>query len=289
MGPFVSSCNNQYILLAVDYVSKWVKVKALSINDAKVVLNFLHKQIFTRFGTSRVIISDEGSYFCNRKFTAMMQRYNVNHRIATAYHPQTNGQAAVSNREIKRILNKVVCPSRKDWSLKVDETVWAYRTTYKTPLGMSLFQLVYGKGCHLPVELEHKASWALKELNFDLDAAGKKRMLQLNELDEFLLQAYENNKIYKEKVKRWHDRGQAFKVNGHRLKNYYGDTANREVKTSVPTTVARRQHGRAKKLVARSARAGMRGGRAGFSEARRARAGFPEARPKFIFSPLLTP
>ena len=83
-----------------------------------------------------------GSHFCNRKFTAMMQRYNVNHRIATAYHPQTNGQDEVSNREIKRILEKVVCLSRKDWSLKLDEAVWAYRTAYKTPLGMLLFQLV---------------------------------------------------------------------------------------------------------------------------------------------------
>ncbi|KAL8091588.1 hypothetical protein AgCh_034004 [Apium graveolens] len=90
MGLFVSSCKNQYILLAVDSVSKWVEVKALPTNDAKVVLNFLYKQIFTRFGTLRVIISNEGSHFCNRKFTAMMKRYNVNHRIATAYHPQTN-------------------------------------------------------------------------------------------------------------------------------------------------------------------------------------------------------
>ncbi|KAL8126468.1 hypothetical protein AgCh_013669 [Apium graveolens] len=83
-------------------------------------------------------------------------RYNVNHRIATAYHPQSNGQAGVSNREIKRILEKVVCPSRKDWYLKLDEAVWAYGTAYKTTLGISLFQLVYGKGCHLLVELEHK-------------------------------------------------------------------------------------------------------------------------------------
>ncbi|KAL8115168.1 hypothetical protein AgCh_021845 [Apium graveolens] len=90
---------------------------------------------------------------------------------------------------------------RKDWSLKLDEAVWAYRIAYKTLLGMSSFQLVYGKGCHFSVELEHKAYWALKKLNLDLDAVGKKRMLQLNELDEFRLQAYENNKIYKEKVK----------------------------------------------------------------------------------------
>ncbi|KAL8114912.1 hypothetical protein AgCh_021661 [Apium graveolens] len=119
--------------------SEVVEFKALPTNDAKVVLNFLHKQIFTRFAMPRVIISDEGSHFYNRKFTSMMQRYNVNHRVATAYHPQTNGQEKVSNREIKRILEKVVCPSRKDWSLKLDEAVWAYRTAYKTPLGMSPF------------------------------------------------------------------------------------------------------------------------------------------------------
>ena len=123
MGPFISSCNNQYILLAVDYVSKWVEVKALPTNDAAMVINFLQKQIFTRFGTPRVIISDEGSHFCNRKFASVMDKFGVNHRVATAYHPQTNGPAEVSNREIKRILEKVVSPTRKDWSLKLDEAI----------------------------------------------------------------------------------------------------------------------------------------------------------------------
>ncbi|XP_074378707.1 uncharacterized protein LOC141720046 [Apium graveolens] len=156
MIPFISSCNNQYTLLAVDYVSKWVEVKALPTNNAKVVINFLHKHIVTYFGTSRVIISDEGSFFCNRISTALMERYRVYHRVATAYHLQTNGQAQVYNREIKQILEKVVSPSRMDWSLKLDEVVRAYRTTFKTSLGMSPFQLVYGKACHLPAELEYK-------------------------------------------------------------------------------------------------------------------------------------
>nr|XP_017227567.1 PREDICTED: uncharacterized protein LOC108203282 [Daucus carota subsp. sativus] len=135
-----------------------------------------------------------------------MERFGINHRVATAYHPQTNGQVEVSNREIKRILEKVVSPSRKDWVLKLDQAVWACRTAYKTPLGRSPFQLVYGKACHLPAELEHKAYWALKKLNFDMTTVGVKQMLQLNELDEFRLQAYEKNKLYKEKFKRRHDK-----------------------------------------------------------------------------------
>ncbi|XP_074342163.1 uncharacterized protein LOC141679603 [Apium graveolens] len=140
-------------------------------------------------------IFNEGSHFCNRKFTALMEKYHVNYRIATTYHPQTNGQAEVSNREIKHILEKVVSPSRIDWSLKLDEAVWVYRIAFKTPLGMSPFQLVYGNACHLFAELEHKAYWALKKLNLDIEATGEKRMLQPNELEEFRLQAYENNKV----------------------------------------------------------------------------------------------
>ena len=102
MGPFPISSNGYlYILVAVDYVSKWVEAIATRTNDARTVLKFLHKNIFTRFGTPRAIISDEGSHFCNKLFKSMMQKYNVNHKIATAYHPQTNGLAELSNREIK--------------------------------------------------------------------------------------------------------------------------------------------------------------------------------------------
>ncbi|KAH9770116.1 hypothetical protein KPL71_012262 [Citrus sinensis] len=187
MGPFPPSFGNLYILVAVDYVSKWVEVAALPTNDAKTMVAFLHKNIFSRFGTPRAIISDDGTHFCNKVFAVAIVKYGVRHKVTTTYHPQSNGQTEVSNREIKKILEKVVNPTMKDWSLQLHDSIWAYRTTYKTPLGMSPYRIVYGKACHLPLELEHKAHWTLKKLNWDIHVAVEQRKLQLCELDELQL------------------------------------------------------------------------------------------------------
>nr|GEY01419.1 reverse transcriptase domain-containing protein [Tanacetum cinerariifolium] len=156
MGPFSSSRENKYILVAVDYLSIWVEAKALPTNDARVVCKFL-KNLFSRFGTPRAIISDRGTHFCNDQFTKVMKKYGVTHRLATPYHPQTIGQVEVSNRGLKRILERAVGENRASWSDKLDDALWAFRTAYKTPIGCTPYKLVYEKTSHLPIELEHKA------------------------------------------------------------------------------------------------------------------------------------
>nr|GFB35996.1 reverse transcriptase domain-containing protein [Tanacetum cinerariifolium] len=159
MGPFSSSKGNKYILVAVDYLSKWVEAKALPTNDARVVVKFL-KSLFSR------------------------------------------GQVKVTNRGLKHILERTVGENRASWSDKLEDALWAFRTAFKTSVGCTPYRLVYGKACHLPLELEHKAYWALKHVNFDLKTAGNHWKVQLNELRD---QAYENSLIYKERTKKHHD------------------------------------------------------------------------------------
>nr|GFA45935.1 reverse transcriptase domain-containing protein [Tanacetum cinerariifolium] len=216
-----------------------------------------------------------------------MQKYGVTHHLATPYHLQTSVQVEVSNRGLKRILERAVGENRASWSDKLDDTLLAFRTAYKTPIGCTPYKLVYRKACHLPVELEHNAYWALKHANFDLKTAGDHRKIQINELNELRDQAYENSLIYKEKTKRIHDskiknrvfkisdrvllfnsrlkifsgklksrwsdpftisqvfpygtielsqpNGPNFKVNGHRLKYYFGEDIPQSVVPDLQT------------------------------------------------------
>ncbi|GJV39921.1 reverse transcriptase domain-containing protein [Tanacetum coccineum] len=173
MGPFPKSHKFEYILVAVDYISKWAKAQALPTNNGRVFVTFL-KKLFCRFGMPKALISDRGTHFCNKIMEKTMKRYGVNHRFSTSYHPQTSGQVENTNITLKRILKKTVKDNPAIWSRKLNDALWAFCTAYKTPTGTTPYKLIYGKNYHLPFEIEHRAYWALKNCNPDLIAAGEK-------------------------------------------------------------------------------------------------------------------
>ena len=212
MGPFPPSDGKEYILIAVDYVSKWVEAIPTRTNTHREVLKFIMRNIFFRYGFSRAIISDGGSHLNNAHFYALLKKYWVHHRVTTPYHPQANGQVEVSNREVKSILKKII------WLDGLQDS-WCFmgisNGLQDTHRDVS-FQLIFEKACHLPVELEHRAYWAIKKPNLSLNEAGKDRLLQMQELQELRRDAYENAEIYKERTKAFHDRNirrQTFNVN----------------------------------------------------------------------------
>jgi hypothetical protein len=135
--------------------------------DHATSIKMLKEIIFPRFGVPRYLITDGGSHFVNGVLRKTLAKYRVDHRVGSPYHPQTSCQVELSNRELKLILEKTVSRSRSDWPSKINDALWAYRTDFKNPMGMSPYKMVYDKACHLLVELEDKARWIVKKLNFD--------------------------------------------------------------------------------------------------------------------------
>nr|GEY05847.1 reverse transcriptase domain-containing protein [Tanacetum cinerariifolium] len=242
MGPFPSSKGNKYILVAVDYLSKWVEARALPTNDARVVVKLL-KSLFSRFGIPRAIISDRRTHLCNDQFTRVMIKYGVTHRLATGYHPQTSGQVEFSNHGLKRILEMTVGENRTSWSDKLDDALWAFRTAYKTPIGCTPYNELRDQAYENYVIYKERT----KKLH---DSKIKNRIFNVG--DQALL-FNSRLKISSGKLKtHWYGpftitcvfpygtielsqpNGPNFKVNGHRVKHYFGG--------DIPSNVTRDLH-----------------------------------------------
>jgi hypothetical protein len=191
MGPFKNSHGYEHILVMVDYVSKWVEAMPCHKSSTEESIAMIESMIFPHFGTPRILISNGGTHFTGKNFKKCLSMLGIEHRVSTAYHPQTNGQAETLNRQLKKHPQQNHREGRgKDWSKKLDGALWAYRTVFKTLIGLIPCQFVYVKACHLPAELKHKAYCAIKEMNLDLDAAVVKQRIQISELEEMGLEAY---------------------------------------------------------------------------------------------------
>nr|GEY66237.1 reverse transcriptase domain-containing protein [Tanacetum cinerariifolium] len=210
------------------------------------VLSFHDDSSTLWFGTPHAIISDRHTHFYNNQFAKVMLKYGVTHRLATAYHPQTSGQVEVSNRGLKRILERTVGENCASWSDKLDDALWAFRTAFKTPIGCTPYKLVYRKACHLPIKLGHKACWALKHCIYDLLTTGDHHQDRVFNVGDRVLLFKSRLKIFSGKLKtRWtgpftitqvfpygtvelsQTDGPNFKVNGHILKHYFRRTYQR--------------------------------------------------------------
>ncbi|XP_022899263.1 uncharacterized protein LOC111412560 [Olea europaea var. sylvestris] len=186
--PWFANIAN-YLATVVDYVSKWLEAVSCRANYNKTVVKFLKENILSQFGTPHVIISNRGTHFHNCSFEALMKKYGVIHKIFTSYHPRTSRQVELANRKIKQIFEKTVNPNRKDWSLRLNDALWAYRTAFKTSL-----------------------------------EGGKHRKFQLSELEESRNDAYESSRIYKSKMKAFHDKNIVRKTFEQNQKVYLYDS-----------------------------------------------------------------
>src|SRR3954469_10697897 len=166
IGPFENS-ENQYILIAVDHVSEWAEILAIPDRDPLRVVRFIHKRILRRLGTPLLIISDFSMSYCKREISDLLAIYGSRHHVYSPHYSFSDGRDVEANHELKELLRMTVKRTGEDWLWKIYETLWAYKTSYMTPMGASPFRLVYGYSCYLPVDIKQLSYWNTKTLNED--------------------------------------------------------------------------------------------------------------------------
>ena len=205
VGPINPPSNQRtYILVATDYVTKWVEAESLARATEDSVIQFLF-HLFVRYGLPREVITDGGPQFVGNKLAATFNNYHIQHKITTRYHPQANGQVENSNKIIESILTKTIASHRRDWAARLPEALWAYRTTWRSMTGYSPYQLVFGKQPIFPIEFEIQTLRTAQEVGLDLNEAQINRLRQINELDEIRLSALQNTALIQQQRAKWHD------------------------------------------------------------------------------------
>ncbi|MCO5567206.1 hypothetical protein L7F22_020894 [Adiantum nelumboides] len=204
IDPPAHRTHAQYIIVATDYVTKWVEAKATQKNDAHTTAKFLYEYVFTRYGLPIEIVSDRGSHFLNETIEYLLDEFMVIHKNSAPYHPQANGQAESTNKILGSVLTKIVSDKRSDWELKLPAALWAYRVAYKTAIGTTPFNMVYGLDAILPMEfliptlrVAKSLEWTGHELSEGLD--------ELEQLDETCLAAVHGMYALKRRQKKFHD------------------------------------------------------------------------------------
>jgi hypothetical protein len=206
IGPFNHKLNQKaYILVATNYMTKWVEAEALPNAIEEVVIKFLFK-LFVRYGLPREVITDGGSEFTAHRITTSLDNYHIKHIITSSYHPQANGQVESTNNVLEAILTKTVSTNRQNWASELPNVLWAYRTTWCNTTSYSPYHLVYGKEPIFPIEFEIKTLRMAQEIGLDLTKEHKQRLQQINELDEARLSAVERMTVIQQQRTTWHDK-----------------------------------------------------------------------------------
>ncbi|MCO5593694.1 hypothetical protein L7F22_047711 [Adiantum nelumboides] len=207
MGPFkkITPRKNKYIIMATCYTSKWVEAKALPNNTAKSIAKFLYEHIICRYGCPIELVSDQGTHFINDTIEILTEIFPIKHRKSTPYYSQCNGQAESSNKTIKTILTKIVQNEPHNWDEQLHTALWAYRIAYNVTIGMTPFQMVYDTEAVAPLEFAVPSRRMAEQYNMDFNEVLKKRLDDLQKLDELRQRALLEQQIVQQRRKYWHD------------------------------------------------------------------------------------
>ena len=208
VGPFEPPASNGYrfILAATDYFSRWSEVETFKEIMAEMVIKFFQNNVLYRFGVPRRIISNNGPAYRNNKLLSFTKAHKIDWRFSSIYNPRANGLAEAFNKTLTKLLKKVVLKNKRNWSTKIPEIMWAYKTTYKTPTKATPYQLTSGTEAVLPLELQIPSLRIAIHEGLTADENAMLRLEELEDLDDKRLQAKQNLELYRARMSRAYDK-----------------------------------------------------------------------------------